>query len=356
MDLTCEQERQEFIDTAVAEYREELQFGDSPLLLRPDIWPECERQARDIMGELTDFLADGVDSFAAEGEFTSIVVGYRRAMQRVPTAESVRAAHRLFSVALGAIDRALSTRPPQEGRALLMPAVNLLYTIISRRIDAALIGYEAATLHTVGEANGQRRIELAHEVHDHLGGSLALALRRLDVFEAETGAHQRLGEVRQALADSFRFTRTLVSGLRVISEEGLLKSIRGYARSEAPPGTEITVDLNGDEEWLQEQQRQQIFLVLRECLRNAFSHARATTVIVELNVSPREFEGIVSDNGCGFDAQDHPWGSGAGLRTMRERVDALGGLLQVRSRPGNGTTIDLRIPLEAMTELQSVDT
>ena len=80
----------------------------------------------------------------------------------------------------------------------------------------------------------------------------------------------------------------------------------------------------------------------QEALANVGRHARATHVTVTLDSTPISMQLRVDDDGVGFDTE-RP-GSGMGLGNMRSRVETLGGILAVTSRPGTGTLIRVSVP------------
>jgi signal transduction histidine kinase len=93
----------------------------------------------------------------------------------------------------------------------------------------------------------------------------------------------------------------------------------------------------------------QVYLAMREAIRNAVSHSGCSRIGVSLEVSDGEVAGSVQDDGRGFDpeavGQATPsWG--VGLRSMRERAEMLGGSLRVDSSPGDGTTVEVSVPLD----------
>jgi len=92
--------------------------------------------------------------------------------------------------------------------------------------------------------------------------------------------------------------------------------------------------------------REEVYGVGREALLNAFRHARARGVQVEIGYSPRALRLLVRDDGCGIDstvlASRRPECSG--LTTMRERAERIGGRFRVRSRAGAGTEVELSVP------------
>jgi len=104
---------------------------------------------------------------------------------------------------------------------------------------------------------------------------------------------------------------------------------------------------------LSSEMRHNLFLTFEEALNNVLKHSAATNVKVEMTVKGLEFELKITDNGQGFEtharlpapARIKSGRGGNGLKNMRQRLGALGGECMVASRPGEGTTIILRIHL-----------
>lgn len=94
---------------------------------------------------------------------------------------------------------------------------------------------------------------------------------------------------------------------------------------------------------LDEQVRLTAFRIVQESLTNAARHARATRVSVMLGREAGTIRAVVQDDGIGMDAKTRT--NGLGLVGMRDRVEALGGTLSIRSSPQFGTRIEARIPL-----------
>ena len=85
-----------------------------------------------------------------------------------------------------------------------------------------------------------------------------------------------------------------------------------------------------------------LYRVAQEALNNAIKHGRADKISVSLRGERGSVHLSIDDNGVGFDAQTAP--AGVGLISMTERVEHVGGSLQIRSQPGGGTHVDVRIP------------
>jgi signal transduction histidine kinase len=86
-----------------------------------------------------------------------------------------------------------------------------------------------------------------------------------------------------------------------------------------------------------------LFRVVQEAVQNAIKHSKASDLSVQLRNEPDGLSVIVIDNGSGFDI-DAAWDKGVGLSSMIERLEAIGGSLQIRSSPGGGTRVSATIP------------
>jgi two-component system sensor histidine kinase UhpB len=153
--------------------------------------------------------------------------------------------------------------------------------------------------------------------------------------------------VNQAMDELLNLARQLRPS--ALDDHGLVPAVDAQLkRFAARTGVEVRLEANGDPESLEEDVQTAIYRVAQEALTNAERHAVATVVEVELEVGPERTELRVRDDGRGFDpGQAARSGTGPsaglGLRGMAERARLVGGELDVRSAPGGGTTVTLRI-------------
>jgi len=338
------------VESAVEAYATALREIDSPIVRRKDIWASAQEQARDILTECLLAMAGEEVQVAMEAELTSMALGMRRAFEQIPPIDSVHAAHVLFNVAADVLVAEARQLAPGAGLERLAHAMRMLHSSISTRVGAAAIGYETSTLRGIGAANTSRRNELARDIHDHIGSSLSLALRNLDLYEAERAgggdAQHRITAARRALHDTFGFTRSVVSGLRAYElRDSLQSEIDSYTQSAADGDTLVKVRINGDESWVPDARREEIFLVVRECVRNALTHAAASRIEGDVTIAPDNIACTIEDDGRGFETTSLRAVQGGGMVSMRERITALGGTFQVASRPGVGTRVHFQLPL-----------
>jgi signal transduction histidine kinase len=92
------------------------------------------------------------------------------------------------------------------------------------------------------------------------------------------------------------------------------------------------------------------YRILQESLQNVAKHSRATRVVVELHGKGTELFLKIDDNGVGFDLEKARFASGLGLVSMRERLNLIGGRLQLVSQEGHGTHLvaTVTIPTDAV--------
>ena len=90
--------------------------------------------------------------------------------------------------------------------------------------------------------------------------------------------------------------------------------------------------------------RREVFLIFKETVNNVVKHSCATRAEIDFRIADGQLRLRVSDNGRGFDTNSES--EGHGLMSIRERTTALGGKIQVESEPGQGTTTNLRVPLD----------
>jgi signal transduction histidine kinase len=94
-------------------------------------------------------------------------------------------------------------------------------------------------------------------------------------------------------------------------------------------------------------------VILSNLLRNAIKHSAPRAVLVHLQGDRDGLVLTVTDDGKGFDIST-VWGRGLGLISMQERLDALGGTLEIRSKPGEGTRVEAHVALRAAQSVNTV--
>jgi signal transduction histidine kinase len=207
------------------------------------------------------------------------------------------------------------------------------------------------------EALEADRRAVARELHDSIGGSLAAIKFGLEgaaeqaLQDSVCGAGQ-LGTLISHLADTIKETKRISANLRplTIDDLGLLSTIESYTRQFCQRYEDIRVvcNIGVEEEEIPEEFKIVFYRVMQEALTNVARHSRADSVCIRLTKDGSQFEFEVEDNGCGFEASAILSGqdrlTGFGLRSMQERAEICGGALNLRTRPGSGTSVKISLP------------
>jgi signal transduction histidine kinase len=128
--------------------------------------------------------------------------------------------------------------------------------------------------------------------------------------------------------------------------DGLVAALTRQAAALRSDGLTIDVRGPGPRLALSEPVETQLFAIGREALANVQKHARATAAHIRVEAQQRQVVVVVHDDGRGFDpTAGHP--GHFGLESMRSRAAEIGGRLTIRSSPGLGTTVRVRVPAEA---------
>jgi two-component system NarL family sensor kinase len=198
-------------------------------------------------------------------------------------------------------------------------------------------------------AEERERKALAEGLHDSAIQNLLSARHDLEEAESST-SHPALTRADAALAQTVSELREALFELHpyVLTEAGLETALRTIGqRAARRGGFRLRLDLHYPRRHPQEQL---ILAAARELLINAGRHASARNVTVRLAESGSELSLAVTDDGRGFDpnelnerlAQGH-----IGLAAQRLRVESAGGTFDVRSSPGWGTTVEIRLPVDS---------
>jgi signal transduction histidine kinase len=152
-----------------------------------------------------------------------------------------------------------------------------------------------------------------------------------------------LSRVAEGLASVFDELREISRGIHpaILSEGGLGPALGALARRSAVP---VELDLRPDRR-LPERVEVAAYYVVSEALANAAKHAHASVVRVELDAHDAILQLAIRDDGIG--GADPAQGSG--LVGLSDRIEALGGTLQITSPDGGGTTLFIEIPVEGQS-------
>jgi len=209
----------------------------------------------------------------------------------------------------------------------------------------------AAFAAEASSAREQEKARIARELHDELAQmltALKMDVNWLRDHLDDRGAGAKLAQMQGLLDQAVGSTRRIAADLRplVLDDLGLVAAIEwlaaGFTQRHGV-ACELRVD---DGLQLQEPHATAIFRIVQESLANVAKHAQAHQVAVCLARDEREVLLRVQDDGAGFRLAEPRKASSLGLAGLRERARLLRGTLAIATAPGQGTCIEVRIPLE----------
>jgi len=205
------------------------------------------------------------------------------------------------------------------------------------------------------EAQERERSRVARELHDDIVQRLAMLTLGLEQLRQHS--LPSIAAVRSRLAELCNMASDISGDVQALSHQlhspklehlGVVAAMRSccgemageqhvdidYSSSDVPAGVHPDISLC-------------LFRVLQEALRNGFQHGGATRFTVRLAAASGELRLSIRDYGKGFDVEAGQSSRGLGLTSMRERCLAAKGTMSIRSKPGWGTEIIARVPLNA---------
>ena len=202
------------------------------------------------------------------------------------------------------------------------------------------------------EALEADRRTVSRELHDSIGGNLAAIKVALEsiakkIFERPDEAASSLERTILHLAETIKECKQISANLRpeIIDDRGLLPTIDWHIRQfkQYYSHIQIVQQIDAEEKDIPELLKIVIYRVIQEALNNAALHSKGDAIYIRLKKTGNYLEAEVEDNGCGFDFNEVSNRGdnmiGYGLKSMRERVEIIGGSFSLYSLPGTGTCI-----------------
>jgi signal transduction histidine kinase len=196
----------------------------------------------------------------------------------------------------------------------------------------------------------EERATIARELHDDVGGTLTALKVDIDWLRRHAGDSGHI-QVKTAdmdelvdslIAASQRLAGTLRPGLLDLGIAAALEA--KAAEFSTRVGIPCRFHANQDELALSIEQSNALFRVFQEALTNVIKHAGASRVDVELFATPEEVTLEVRDDGRGLVPEDLAKAGSFGVRGMRERLERLGGWVEITGTPARGTTVMAGLP------------
>jgi signal transduction histidine kinase len=216
----------------------------------------------------------------------------------------------------------------------------------------------AELLHRTVKAQENERRRISRELHDETGQTLTalgMGLRGLSdtIANNPPRAVAQAQQLETLALTGIKELQRMVSGLHPpqLDDLGLLAALRWYAGDVSQRfNLPVNIQATGPKPHLSSDIRAVVFRIAQEAITNVMRHAQASTVNVTLDYTPTAIHLRVEDDGIGFDVEEvlkHGATSATcwGLLGMQERAALVGGDCQIRSQPGQGTSVEVTVPL-----------
>jgi signal transduction histidine kinase len=323
----------------------------NPIVGNPQWLGQATHQAEAVLHDLVSVdlgdCAPAYDRPDLRLDGLSAEIGDTRAMTGVHPAESLHAATILFSTV---IDELVSDTETNVRRVVAL--CEALHAAIMRRVGVATISYASFLLNKVHNSHLEERHRMARDLHDRAAHAVGVGLQNLelhDIYREDQPERSaaKLEVAKTALREALTTVRALSAELgSAVGSDGLFAAMAKYLNASVPPDVDVRFMHTGDDRLVPDTFREEIYLVLREAVRNALVHGDPGRIDVRIEIGGHGLRGEVHDDGDGFDVgrvqREH---RGIGLTSMRERIALLGGELAVTSVAERGTTVTAHVLL-----------
>ncbi|PUV25623.1 MULTISPECIES: tetratricopeptide repeat-containing sensor histidine kinase [Sphingobacterium] len=197
----------------------------------------------------------------------------------------------------------------------------------------------------------KERTRLARDLHDGLGGLLSSTKLGLSSL-SDKGANQPA--VKEGITRSIELLDDAVDELRklahnlmpdLIVKYGLQEALRDYAARMSQPNCQVECEFLQFESNFSVEHQISLYRIIQELVNNALKHAEASNIIIQLSVYNERLHITIEDDGKGFDIEKIDLQHSAGMHNIQSRLSFLHGDMKIMSAPGEGTTIEIEMPL-----------
>jgi signal transduction histidine kinase len=198
------------------------------------------------------------------------------------------------------------------------------------------------------KAQEEERARIARELHDDISQQLTVLTIELKLLGRAAQGH-----AESATAEAVKRAEEICTSVHDLSHRlhparlrvlGLVDALNGLKRELSHPDVTITFTHESVPPTLPPDLTLCLFRIVQEALQNALKHGKARNVSVDLTGVSDGIALTIVDDGVGFDV-GAGWHSGLGLISVNERVEAIGGTFELRSSPGAGTRLEVRVPV-----------
>jgi two-component system, NarL family, sensor histidine kinase DegS len=222
-----------------------------------------------------------------------------------------------------------------------------------------------AVLEMLIDSQEAERKRLSNQMHDGPVQALSNFIFQTEIvsryFDLDaTKAKEELNILRTSAMTTFQNVRDFILELRpmMLDDLGLLPTVRRYVDAyKEQQGLEINLNITGQEQRFDQYLEVMIFRAIQELIGNTVRHNPDRTmkikIKVQISVGDNVIRVLVSDNGKGFVTDTLTNTPGLGLKLIRERVEMLGGSMDVESSSGQGARVSFQVPFQPINQQET---
>lgn len=304
-----------------------------------------ESQYKNIIRRLL-LIVSSVPALLADPTYSCLLIAISLMDVRRRDSRHVRTALTLVILSIVAVLLVTEDTPRITAEFEAMIGVGIAFMIITmlgdtfRHLDQGIVGRtELAQL--------RERMRIADELHDSVGHHLLAASVQLQKATATRvqdphGSGKSVDLAQQAISEAIADTRLIVSTMRDNrSSFSVEASIRSLIKRVSTDPLNITLDMQGDHETLDQPTQLALYRVVQEALSNIVRHSASTRAQILCVIEGEQTKITIADNGCGFTHGDIT--ETGGLLNMTRRIEHVGGTLDIDSN-SSGTSIIVSVP------------
>lgn len=200
----------------------------------------------------------------------------------------------------------------------------------------------------IADTQIEERKRIAQDLHDGVGGSLALAKNKLEaLLVSEKEKSQEITQFITTLSQTSDQIRQISHNMMPgeLVKFGLVSAVQTTLDQVKDKNLKTYLYIHDLNDRIDQTKEIHTFRIIQEIIQNVVKHAKANTLSVHLNRHAKNLSLLVEDDGIGFTYNSTHSNGGIGLKSIKNRVNFLSGKLNIDSAKGQGTTFNIEIPL-----------
>ncbi len=268
--------------------------------------------------------------------------------------ENALDAQKRYLLIRGQLDKLQSDQQIWQHYQETLKRIEIYQSQVSSSVGGASIGGQGREIDDIILIEEAERTRLSKLMHDGPAQTLTnfilqteIAIRSYDIDT--TQAKKELNSLKTSAMKVFQRVRNFIFELKpfTMEDQGLIQTLKKYFDAyKEQTGIDVSFKMDGADRDLGQIIDIVVFRSVQELLYNVSNYSQASLVTIQIEFNDRSIEVLVEDNGKGFDIGRLSEGSHSGLNLLKERIEGLGGKIQVESNLDVGTRVKFNLPAQ----------